>query len=200
MGSGCGSIGIGVASETRGPWFDSTHRQNFIFIQKKQIYSILKDINIFSRTEEANWSKDDSSAGPTLPKSPLDIQLNTTESGVSSADNFLTPDASVTSADSFNDSRCSADEQLVSCRSGPSADGYIVTCDSFLSQDEQMDMDDNGSGNKPGIETIKHFILTRIGAIKNVGPPLDCKISVVLNIISEVLTEMYFTWIDHNAD
>ena len=28
MGSGCGSVGIAVASGTRGPWFESSHRQN----------------------------------------------------------------------------------------------------------------------------------------------------------------------------
>ena len=30
MGSGCGSVGRAVALNTRGPWFDSSHRQNFI--------------------------------------------------------------------------------------------------------------------------------------------------------------------------
>ena len=30
MGSGCGSVGRAVAFNTRGPWFDSSHRQNFI--------------------------------------------------------------------------------------------------------------------------------------------------------------------------
>ena len=30
MGSGCGSVGRAVAFDTRGPRFDSSHRQNFI--------------------------------------------------------------------------------------------------------------------------------------------------------------------------
>ena len=29
-GSGCGSVGKAVASNTRGPLFESSHRQNFI--------------------------------------------------------------------------------------------------------------------------------------------------------------------------
>ena len=29
-GSGCGSVGRAVASDTRGPQFESSHRQNFI--------------------------------------------------------------------------------------------------------------------------------------------------------------------------
>ena len=32
MGGGCGSVGRAVASNTRGPRFESSHRQNFIFI------------------------------------------------------------------------------------------------------------------------------------------------------------------------
>ena len=30
LGSGCGSVGRAVAFDTRGPWFDSSHWQNFI--------------------------------------------------------------------------------------------------------------------------------------------------------------------------
>ena len=30
VGNGCGSVGRGVASATRGTWFESSHRQNFI--------------------------------------------------------------------------------------------------------------------------------------------------------------------------
>ena len=30
LGSGCGSVGRAVASNTRGPWFKSSRRQNFI--------------------------------------------------------------------------------------------------------------------------------------------------------------------------
>ena len=30
-GSGCGSVGRAVASDSRDPWFESRHRQNFIF-------------------------------------------------------------------------------------------------------------------------------------------------------------------------
>ena len=30
MSSGCGSVGRAVASETRGPRFESSHRQDFI--------------------------------------------------------------------------------------------------------------------------------------------------------------------------
>ena len=32
LGSGCGSVGRAVASDTRGPRFESSHRQKFIFI------------------------------------------------------------------------------------------------------------------------------------------------------------------------
>ena len=32
LGSGCGSVGRVVASDTRGPWFESSQRQKFIFI------------------------------------------------------------------------------------------------------------------------------------------------------------------------
>ena len=31
MGSGCGSVGRAVASNTRGPRFESSHRQKFIY-------------------------------------------------------------------------------------------------------------------------------------------------------------------------
>ena len=31
LGSGCGSVGRAVASDTRDPWFESRHRQNFIY-------------------------------------------------------------------------------------------------------------------------------------------------------------------------
>ena len=33
MGSGCGSVGRAVASDTRGPQFESSHRQNKIYIE-----------------------------------------------------------------------------------------------------------------------------------------------------------------------
>ena len=32
MGSGCGSVGRAVASDTRGPWLESSHWQKFIYI------------------------------------------------------------------------------------------------------------------------------------------------------------------------
>ena len=32
LGSGCGSVGRAVASDTRGLQFESSHRQKFIFI------------------------------------------------------------------------------------------------------------------------------------------------------------------------
>ena len=32
MGSGCGSVGRAVAYDTRGPRFESSHRQKFIYI------------------------------------------------------------------------------------------------------------------------------------------------------------------------
>ena len=32
LGSGCGSVGRAVASNTRGPRFESSHRQKFIYI------------------------------------------------------------------------------------------------------------------------------------------------------------------------
>ena len=37
-GSGCGSVGRAVASDTRGPWFESSHRQNFISNIYCQLY------------------------------------------------------------------------------------------------------------------------------------------------------------------
>ena len=33
MGSGCGSVGRVVASNTRDPWFKSSHRQKFSYIE-----------------------------------------------------------------------------------------------------------------------------------------------------------------------
>ena len=32
LGSGCGSVGRAVASDTRGPWFESSHWQKFIYV------------------------------------------------------------------------------------------------------------------------------------------------------------------------
>ena len=32
MGSGCDSVGRAVASDTRGPWFKSSHRQKLMYI------------------------------------------------------------------------------------------------------------------------------------------------------------------------
>ena len=32
-GSGCGSFGRAVDSDSRGPWFESSHRQKFIYIE-----------------------------------------------------------------------------------------------------------------------------------------------------------------------
>ena len=32
-GSGCGSVGRAVASDTRGPQFESSHRQKFIYVE-----------------------------------------------------------------------------------------------------------------------------------------------------------------------
>ena len=32
-GSGCGSVGRAVDSDTRGLWFESSHQQNFIYIE-----------------------------------------------------------------------------------------------------------------------------------------------------------------------
>ena len=34
MGSGCGSVGGAVASNTRGPRFESRHQQKFIYIEQ----------------------------------------------------------------------------------------------------------------------------------------------------------------------
>ena len=39
QGSGCGSVGRAVASNTRGPRFESSHRQIFIYILKICILS-----------------------------------------------------------------------------------------------------------------------------------------------------------------
>ena len=33
LGCGCGSVGRAVASDTRGSWFESSHRQKFIYIE-----------------------------------------------------------------------------------------------------------------------------------------------------------------------
>ena len=33
IGSGCGSVGRAVSSDTRGPWFESSHRQKCIYIE-----------------------------------------------------------------------------------------------------------------------------------------------------------------------
>ena len=38
MGSGCGSVGRAVASDTRGPRFESSHRQKFI--NTKHLYTV----------------------------------------------------------------------------------------------------------------------------------------------------------------
>ena len=38
MGSGCGSVGRAVASNARGPRFESSHRQKFIFNIYCQLY------------------------------------------------------------------------------------------------------------------------------------------------------------------
>ena len=33
-GSGCGSFGRAVDSDSRGPWFESSHRQKYIYIER----------------------------------------------------------------------------------------------------------------------------------------------------------------------
>ena len=38
MGSGCDSVGRAVASDSRGPRFESSHRQKFIFIVFCKLY------------------------------------------------------------------------------------------------------------------------------------------------------------------
>ena len=38
MGSGCGSVDRAVASNSRGPWFESSHRQKFTFNIYCQLY------------------------------------------------------------------------------------------------------------------------------------------------------------------
>ena len=43
MGSGCGSVGRAVASNSRGPRFESSHREKFILNIYCQLY--LKDEN-----------------------------------------------------------------------------------------------------------------------------------------------------------
>ena len=47
LGSGCGSVGRGVASDTRGPRFESSHWQIFIYILNICLVStvFLKDKN-----------------------------------------------------------------------------------------------------------------------------------------------------------
>ena len=45
MGSGCCPVGRVVASDSRGPWFESSHRQKFIFklaifLKKKNIHDL----------------------------------------------------------------------------------------------------------------------------------------------------------------
>ena len=54
LGSGCGSVGRVVASKTRGPRFDSSHRQKFIYIFKICLLSTVcwKDENKEKRGRE----------------------------------------------------------------------------------------------------------------------------------------------------
>ena len=62
-GSGCGSVGRAVASDTRGPWFESSHWQKFILnIVYCQLY--WKDDNKEKRGQE--WPIKKSSHSVTL--------------------------------------------------------------------------------------------------------------------------------------
>ena len=47
MGSGCGSVGRAVAFDTRGPRFDTSHRQNFI----EHLFVNLFNINCIEKTK-----------------------------------------------------------------------------------------------------------------------------------------------------
>ena len=59
MGSGCGSVGRGVASDTRGPRFESGHRQIFIF--KEHLFTlncVLKRQNKEKEARNGPFKKD----------------------------------------------------------------------------------------------------------------------------------------------
>ena len=47
MGSGCGSVGRAVACNIKGPWFDSSHWQNFI----EHLFVNLFIINCIEKTK-----------------------------------------------------------------------------------------------------------------------------------------------------
>ena len=53
--SGCGSVGIAVASNSRGPWFESSHRQKIIINIYSQLY--WKDENKEKETENGPFLK-----------------------------------------------------------------------------------------------------------------------------------------------
>ena len=55
MGSGCGSVGRAVASDTRGPRFESDHWQNYILPLYRQLY--WKDKNKEKRPLMAHFYK-----------------------------------------------------------------------------------------------------------------------------------------------
>ena len=56
LGSGCASVGRAVASDTRGPWLKSSHRQKFIYVLNIRFLSTVywKDEN---NEKEAHFFK-----------------------------------------------------------------------------------------------------------------------------------------------
>ena len=65
-GSGCGSVGRAVASDTRGPRFESSHRQN-IYIEHISI-SILVFCQLHWKDEKRHREKDTQGEGDILDK------------------------------------------------------------------------------------------------------------------------------------
>ena len=64
MGSGCGAVGRAVAFKTRGPRFDSSHRQNFI-----------EHLFIINCIEKTKINKKEAGNGPLFKKIILEIDI-----------------------------------------------------------------------------------------------------------------------------
>ena len=64
MGSGCGSVGRAVAFDTRGPRFDSSHRQKFI-----------EHFFIINFIEKTKINKKEAGNGPLLKKEIVDFAI-----------------------------------------------------------------------------------------------------------------------------
>ena len=78
LGSGCGSVGRAVAFNTRGPWFDSSHRQNFI-----------EHLFIINCIEKTKINKKEAGNGPLFFKKKLNfVHLDPLPNKVSNYKNF----------------------------------------------------------------------------------------------------------------